>query len=100
MSDKRISNHNLREFESSSQASPIKHAEYPTKANVRKVELPLPLPKLNWSQRSLEPDMYFGWRPYKGKIIFKTEGTKMKSGARTKLKKRNVYYWFYFSIKF
>lgn len=73
-----------------------KHAGYHHKVNVKKMEYPLPLPMLNWSQRSLEPDMIFGWRPQKNKVILKTDANKHIKGSKSKTMKRNVWFLFLF----
>ena len=90
MNDKIInSNHNL-EIVAHSQLDEHQNSEYPTKTNVRKIKFPLPLPTLNWSQRSLEPDMIFGWKPHRNRIIFKNDVNKHAKGVKAKIKKRNV----------
>ena len=47
MSDKKTSNHNILDYEHSVHVSPAKHSEYASRTNVRKVQMPLPLPMLN-----------------------------------------------------
>lgn len=44
-----------------------------------------PMPLLKCSQHSLKPDMFFGWRPKQGRIIFADNNDK-KETKKTKRK--------------
>ena len=53
--------------------------------NISKISAPMPL--LKTSQHSLQPDMYFGWRPKKGRILYND-----KDGKKKKRKKYSSKY--------